>query len=249
MGETPASPMMSIVIPAYNEEARLARSLESVVAFVEASPIDYEVILVNNNSTDSTREIALAFASEHPCVTVLDQERQGKGAAVRKGVLAARGDYVIFCDADFSMPVEEIVSFLPSVLGPYDIAIGSRELPGSERIGEPEYRHIMGRVYNLIVRLFAIPRIHDTQAGFKAFRREVAQHLFTLQTIDGWGFDVEVLFIARKKGYRLIEIPITWYYMENSRVSPLRDSVKMFLEVFKVRLNALKGLYDEEGEQ
>lgn len=247
MAEASPNPVMSIVIPAYNEEARLGRSLEQVVSFVSNAAITYEVIVVNNASTDSTREIALSFAERYPFLSVIDEGRKGKGAAVRTGMLAATGDYIIFCDADFSMPVEEVIRFLPQNLGEYDIAIGSREVAGSERIGEPEYRHIMGRVYNWIVRLFAVPRIHDTQAGFKSFRRDVARHLFSLQTIDGWGFDVEVLYVARKAGYKLVEVPITWYYMENSRISPLRDSINMFLEIFKVRLNALRGIYRRKG--
>ncbi len=190
---------------------------------------------------------AQEFAAQHAYARALDEPRQGKGAAVRTGVLAGRGEYLFVCDADFSMPVEEISKFMPPALTGYEVAIASREVPGARRIGEPEYRHLMGRVFNFIVRALAVPRIHDTQCGFKVFRRDVAQAVFPLQTIDGWAFDVEVLFIAQRRGYRLIEVPITWHYSPQSRVSPIRDSVNMFLEVMRVRLNGWRGVYDRKG--
>ena len=177
---------------------------------------------------------------------MLHQPRQGKGAAVQLGMLDGQGEYLFICDADFSMPVEEINKFMPPNSAPYDVAIASREAPGARRIGEPQYRHLMGRVFNFIVRVLAIPKIQDTQCGFKVFRREVARDVFALQTIDGWGFDVEVLFIALKHGYQLIEVPITWYYRPQSRISPLKDSINMVLEVLKVRRNGWRGLYDRK---
>jgi dolichyl-phosphate beta-glucosyltransferase len=202
------------------------------------------VVVVNNNSSDATPAIAEAFAAEHPdYARVLHEPRQGKGAAVKTGMLNGRGDYLFICDADLSMPIEEVNNFLPPTVDGYDVAIASREAPGARRIGEPEYRHLMGRVFNLIVRVFAVPGIQDTQCGFKVFRREVAHEVFPKQTIDGWGFDVEVLFIARKLGYRLIEVPITWYYKEQSRVKPIHDSINMFVEVLRVRMNGWRGLY------
>lgn len=244
---TEERPLLTIVIPAYNEARRLPDSLAQVATFVENQTYPIEVIVVNNNSTDETPDISQAFASEHAYARALDEPRQGKGAAVRTGMLAGTGDYLFICDADFSMPVEEISKFMPPNLNGYDVAIASREIEGSKRIGEPEYRHLMGRVYNLIVRILAIPRIHDTQCGFKSFRREVAHTVFPLQTIDGWGFDVEVLFIALQHGFKLEEVPITWYYMPQSRISPLRDSISMFLEVLKVRINGWRGLYSPRG--
>ncbi len=242
------TPLLSIIIPAYNEESRLPESLEQVVQFVATQSYPIEVIVVNNNSRDRTGEIAEQFAQQHPFARALHEPRQGKGAAVRAGMLAASGYYLMFCDADFSMPVEEVSKFVPPHIDGYDVAIASREIPGSRRVGEPEYRHLMGRVFNLIVRLLAIPRIQDTQCGFKAFRREVAQDVFARQTIDGWGFDVEVLFIALRHGYALVEVPVTWYYKAQSRVSPIRDSVKMVLEILKVRLNAWRGVYEQEPD-
>ncbi len=202
------------------------------------------MIVVNNNSRDATPQIAQDFASQHPYARVLHQPRQGKGAAVQLGMLAGRGEYLFICDADFSMPVEEINKFMPPNIDSYDVAIASREAPGARRIDEPYYRHVMGRVFNLIVRVLAIPKIQDTQCGFKVFRRDVARDVFSLQTIDGWGFDVEVLFIALKHGYSLIEVPITWYYRPQSRVNPILDSINMVMEVLKVRRNSWRGKYD-----
>jgi glycosyltransferase involved in cell wall biosynthesis len=202
------------------------------------------VIVVNNNSTDATRRIAEEFTAQHPYLCVLDQPRQGKGAAVQMGMLKGRGEYLFICDADFSMPVDEISKFMPPTVDHYDVAIASREVPGARRVGEPDYRHLMGRVFNFIVRVLAIPKIQDTQCGFKVFRREVARDVFALQTIDGWGFDVEVLFIALKHGYKLIEVPITWYYKPQTKISPIRDSINMVLEVMRVRMNGWRGKYD-----
>lgn len=211
-----------------------------------AQPYPIEVIIVNNNSRDATPQIAQAFATTHHYLRVLHQPRQGKGAAVKTGMLAGQGSYLFICDADFSMPVEEISKFMPPAVDSFDVAIASRELPGAQRIGEPQYRHLMGRVFNFIVRVLAVPKIQDTQCGFKVFRREVARDVFSLQTINGWGFDVEVLFIALKHGYKLIEVPITWYYRPQSRISPLNDSINMVLEVLKVRRNGWRGLYDRK---
>ncbi len=205
-----------------------------------------EVVVVNNNSRDATRRIADDFAAPRPYMRVLDQPRQGKGAAVQKGMLEGRGEYLFICDADFSMPVDEISKFMPPNADRYDVAIASREVTGARRVDEPNYRHLMGRVFNLIVRVLAIPKIQDTQCGFKVFRREAARDVFTLQTIDGWGFDVEVLFIALKHGYKLIEVPITWYYKPQTKISPLRDSINMVLEVMRVRMNGWRGKYDRK---
>jgi dolichyl-phosphate beta-glucosyltransferase len=238
---------LSIIIPAYNEERRLPTSLEQVDRFVTAQSYPIEVIVVNNNSRDGTRRIADEFAAQHSYVRVLDQPRQGKGAAVQKGMLDGAGEYLFICDADFSMPVDEISKFMPPNADAYDVAIASREAPGARRVGEPEYRHLMGRVFNFLVRVLAIPKIHDTQCGFKVFRRAAARDVFTLQTIDGWGFDVEVLFIALRHGYQLIEVPITWYYKPQTKISPLRDSINMVVEVMRVRLNGWRGKYDRSS--
>lgn len=243
MANSEARPRLSLVIPAYNEEQRLGESLRQVAAFVAAQDYATEVIVVNNNSTDATPQIAAQFAAEHSYARVIDEPERGKGAAVRTGIMAAAGEFLFACDADFSMPVTEISKFLPPACRNYDVAIASREAPGAQRIDEPHYRHLMGRVFNLIVQLIAVPGIHDTQCGFKCFHYEAARAIFPLQTITGWGFDVEILFIARRLGYRLVEVPIIWYYRPQSRISPLRDSFRMLLEVLRVRLNGWRGLY------
>jgi len=238
------SPLLSLVVPTYNEADRLPKTLPAVIAFLDAQPYASELILVNNNSGDDTRRIALEFAATRPYIRVLDEMTQGKGAAVRTGMLAAEGEYLFMADADFSMPVEEIAKFLPPRLGRYDVAIGSREAPGAVRYNEPAYRHFMGRVFNFYVKVLAIPGFEDTQCGFKCFRREVAHDILPRQTIDGWAFDVELLFIALRQGYHVIEVPVDWHYGENSRISPVRDTVNMIREVLRIRYNGWTGRYD-----
>lgn len=239
------TPLLSLVIPAYNEAGpdRLPKSLSDIHAFVQAQTFPIEVIIVNNNSTDATLEIAEAAAAEYPYVRVITEKTQGKGAAVRTGMMQATGEYLFICDADLSMPIEEVLKFLPPNNTSYDIAIASREAPGARRVGEPEMRHIMGRVFNFIVQVIAVRGLKDTQCGFKCFRREIAQVVFPYQTIDGWAFDVELLFIAQQKGYRIVEVPITWIYKEQSKIKPFKDSYNMVLETMRIRLNGWQGRY------
>lgn len=250
MGHSQIQPLLTIVIPAYNEEKRLPESLRQIAKFLRGQPYAAEVIVVENGSTDDTSGVVTRFGaeetgSEEPFALRLLHSAPGKGAAVKMGMLAGRGEYLFICDADLSMPIEEIVKFLPPRLTytRHAIAIGSREIPGSVRYDEPSYRHLMGRVFNFIVRVLAIPGVEDTQCGFKCFTREAAQTIFPLQTIDGWGFDIEVLFIGLRHGFTLTEVPINWYYKDNSRISPIRDSINMVWEVLKIRRNARSGLY------
>jgi dolichyl-phosphate beta-glucosyltransferase len=241
----PNTSLMTIIIPAYNEAHRLPQTLTRVVTFIRSRPETLDVIVVNNNSRDATRAVAEAFALEHPCVQVLDQPVQGKGAAVRKGMLAATGAYAFICDADLAMPIEELPRFFPESLGrDYDIAIGSREVAGAKRYDEPFYRHLMGRIFNFVVRTLAVPGIQDTQCGFKAFRREAAQAIFRAQRIDGFAFDVEVLAIARRWNYGIVEVGIPWYYGPGGSVNPLRDSWRMLREVIRIRRNVRAGSYN-----
>jgi dolichyl-phosphate beta-glucosyltransferase len=236
-------PFLSIVVPAYDEETRLPGSLQAIADFVAQKTYPVEVLVVDNNSRDRTGQIIKEYAGKFPFVQGLFEGTQGKGAAVRSGMLAARGEYRFICDADLSMPIEEIDRFLPPRLEGYDIAIASREAPGAVRYEEPWYRHLMGRVFNAIVRLFAVPDLQDTQCGFKMFRAEVAENLFPLQTMNGWSFDVEILYAARHWGYTIVEVPIHWYYKNNTRIHPIHDSLDMFAEVFKIRRNGQRGLY------
>ncbi|MBM4465661.1 MAG: glycosyltransferase family 2 protein [Chloroflexi bacterium] len=233
-----------MIIPAHNEERRLPGSLDKIVAFLEKQDYQAEVIVVENASQDNTAGVVEDFRSRYPFISLIREERRGKGLAVKRGMLAARGEYLFICDSDLSMPIEEVSKFLPPALENYGVAIASREVEGARRYGEPAYRHLMGRVFNFLVRLLAVPGFQDTQCGFKCFQREVARDIFPYQTMDGWGFDVEVLFIACKRGYRIVEVPINWYYSANSRVSPIKDSLRMLGEILKVRLNDWRGMYE-----
>jgi dolichyl-phosphate beta-glucosyltransferase len=242
---TLAQPFLSIVIPAYNEGSpdRLPQSLQDITAFIAKQSFDIEVLIIDNNSTDNTMAIAQEAAAQYPYIRVLTEATQGKGAAVKTGMLAAKGEYLFICDADLSMPIEEVVKFIPPQCEAFDIAIASRELPDSRRINEPESRHIIGRLFNLGIRILAVHGLQDTQCGFKCFRRDVAHVLFPLQTVQGWTFDVELLFIAQRRGYKIVEVPITWIYKEQSKVKPFRDLAKVVIEIFKIRWNELKGRY------
>ncbi len=219
-------------------------SLQRVAAFVQEQPYSVEVIVVDDGSDDATPAIVEGFTRKHPFVKLIRNPHGGKGAAVKTGVAQARGQYLIVSDTDLSVPIEELPKFLPPALDGYDVAIASREVEGAKRIDEPYYRHLMGRVYNLLVRLVAVPGIQDTQCGFKAFRQDVAREVFPYQTIEGWGFDVEILFIARRFGYSTIEVPVVWYYGEESKVEPVKDTLGMIRDLWQVRRNAWRGLYD-----
>ena len=234
---------ISIVVPAFNEERRLPKAIAQLKSFLEASPLRAEVLLVENGSVDRTAEIADQAANSDDRFCSLHVPTRGKGRAVREGVLASRGAVVLFCDADFSMPPEGIDDLYHAVDKGVDIASASREAPGAHRVGEPWRRHVQGRVFNWLVRVLALPGLQDTQCGFKAFRRDVAQDLFRRQVVDGWAFDVEVLFLARRRGYSIREVPVTWWYDPSSRVSPVRDTIAMLRELVTIRLDALRGRY------
>jgi len=240
------NPFLSIIIPAYNEESRLPHTLEQVFHFLEKQSFKSEVIVVENGSTDKTFEIAQKFADQHKDLRVIHNEERGKGRAVQCGVLEAQGKYVFICDADLSMPVGEISKFLPPALKDFDIAIGSREAPGAVRYNEPYYRHLTGRVFNMLIRWMVLPNLQDTQCGFKCLRAEVARDIFPFQTLTGWAFDVELLYIADRHGYRILEIPIDWHFNADSKVRVLRDSWRMFIDLLVIRRNAGLGRYDRK---
>jgi len=242
----PTNLLLSIIIPAYNEALRLPQTLPEIVRFVNDQSFEAEVIIVDNNSSDDTHIIASQFADEHAFIRVLTEPIQGKGAAVRKGMLNAEGNYIFMADADLSMPIQEVTKFIPPELDAFDVAIGSREVKGAVRYDEPGYRHLMGRIFNLVVKVLAVPGFQDTQAGFKCFRKSIAIDILACQQIQGWAFDVELLFIAQKRGYQIVEVPIHWYFRENSRISPLKDAMDMFQEVVRIRRNDMRGLYDPE---
>jgi glycosyltransferase involved in cell wall biosynthesis len=236
-------PFLSIIIPAHNEETRLPRSLGQVFAFLHQQEYSFEVLVAENGSTDRTLETARDLALQYPNMSVLHEDLPGKGRALRVGVLAACGQYRFIADADFSMPVEQLNRFLPPVASG-DITIASREAPGAIRYNEPAYRHLTGRVFNFFIRMLLLPGLQDTQCGFKCFRGPVAEDIFRYQTLTGWSFDVELLAIARRRGYSIREIGIPWYFVEGSKVNVLRHSWSMFFDLLTIRHNLRRGVYD-----
>ena len=242
------SPFLSIIIPAHNEENRLPSTLEQVFAFLSTQPYAAEVLIVENGSNDRTLEIAQSFAQQKSNLYVLQETRRGKGNAVRRGMLDARGEYRFICDADLSMPIEEITKFIPPALTDFDVAIGSREAPGAVRYNEPSYRHLGGRGINFIIQMLILPGLNDTQCGFKCFRAETAEALFSLQHITGWSFDIEILYLARRKHLCVKEIPIHWHYGSDSKVSAVQDAIHMIGDIFRIHYNARRGLYGPKSK-
>jgi glycosyltransferase involved in cell wall biosynthesis len=237
------SPRLSLVIPAYDEQARLPFTLSEIEGYLCRQAIDCEVIVVDNGSHDATSAVVQQAAATFLRLRLLRTDRRGKGLAVRAGMLSAQGDVVIFADADLSWSVDDLRRFLSFVDANNPVVIGSREGLGARRIGEPVYRHLMGRVFNRVVQALAVPGIEDTQCGFKAFRADAAKAIFNRQRLDGFGFDVEVLYLARRLGYPIRVVPLRWEHKENSRVAPLRDTLAMLMDVLRVRLNGWRGRY------
>jgi glycosyltransferase involved in cell wall biosynthesis len=253
-------PYLSIVVPAYNEEQRLPATLASILCYLEEKPYESEVIVVDDGSDDRTVEIVKGLMSRHSALRLSERAHRGKGYAVRAGMLDARGEAALFCDADLAVPIEETDRLLLRLEEGYDVVIGSREGLGAQRHGEPWHRHLMGRVFNYMVRIVAVGSFQDTQCGFKCFRREVARDLFShlrlygdeAPTIQGsalTAFDVELLFLAHKRGYRVAEVPVEWRYGLHSKVHPLTDSIRHFRDVLSVRMNDLRGLYGESDDR
>lgn len=227
MSASASRPQLSIVIPAYNEARRLPESFARLYDYLKRQTYLAEVIVIDDGSDDSTASVVRSWMGRWHALRLVQIPHSGKGAAVRAGALAAQGEWIFLADADFSMPVQELSLFTPSESFKTDLLIGSREAPGAQRIGEPFYRHLMGRAFNFVVQRMLVPGIHDTQCGFKRIRREVALDLFFHQSINGWGFDVELLYVARLRGYSIREIPISWYYKTGSKVRPVRDTLSM----------------------
>lgn len=237
--------LLSVIIPAHNEAARLPKNLDDLTKLLAEQNFVSEVILVENASTDSTWQVCQTYQERFPdLIHAIQLSQAGKGRAVKEGLLRAKGKYRLFADADFSMPPEEILKFIPPEVD-VPIAIASREAPGSVRYDEPFYRHITGRVFNTLIRLMVLPSLHDTQCGFKMFREDVVEKVFPKQTMLGWSFDVEVLYIASRAGIPILEVPIPWYYNDDSKVNVFRDSTRMFMDLIQIRKNGRAGNYDE----
>ncbi len=228
-------PYLSVVIPAYNEESRIEATLEQIHAYLSVQSYSWEIVVADDGSIDGTGQLVSIFAGENSGVRLLSLEHRGKGWAVQQGMLTATGVYRFLCDADLSMPVEQIWRFLGPDAEGADILVGSRELTNSRRVGEPALRHMMGRAFNLLIRALALPGIRDTQCGFKLFKGETTADLFERQKLWGFSFDVEVLYLARRAGLSVREVAIDWHYREGSKVRPLRDAVAMARDVVRVR--------------
>ena len=240
-------PRLSIVIPAYNESARIQATLDRVLTCVETEAWDAEVLVIDDGSKDDTAQIVEAWMERNPRLHLIQNPgNRGKGYSVRNGLLQAAGDIVMFTDADLSAPMEEAGLLLTAIDNGADVAIGSRWLDRTRQtIHQPLYRQFFGRCFNAITRgVMGLP-FKDTQCGFKAFRRDAAQVIFRLQSIERWGFDPEILFIARKLRYCIVEVPVTWGHDERSRMSYLKDGMKMLEEMAIIRYNSLAGRYDQ----
>ena len=238
-----AKPFLSVIVPAYNEERRIVPTLEKLVGYFTSCPFRWEVLVVDNGSDDETAAVVETWASEVQQVRLESLPTAGKGLAVRHGMLQTTGEYRFMCDADMSMPVEHLDDFLQRMTEGYDIVIGSRQTEGARRFGEPYIRHLMGRVFNWVVRLVAVGGFEDTQCGFKMFRGEVADEIFPKQRATGFGFDVEVLFIAKLRGASILEMPIDWHHEPSSKISPVADSVRMVMDAVLTRWRGVIGVY------
>ncbi len=239
----------SFVIPAYNESVRIRPTLDELLRHVRAHNWDAEILVVNDGSRDDTAKIVREYGMLHPQILLVENPgNRGKGYSVRNGMLHARGDICLFTDADLSSPMSEAQKLFDAIGQGTDIAIGSRWLDAemqTER--QPLFRQVLGRIYNLVLRVILGLHFADTQCGFKAFRREAAQRIFPLQKIEGWGFDPELLFLARRAGLRVDEVPVLWAHSEGTRLHPFRDGMRMFGEVLRIRWNAMTGEYATEA--
>jgi len=252
---SPDSPLLTVVIPTYNEKERIGATLTRVGQFLAQQPYASTILVVDDGSTDGTPDVVQLFAGKDVPLRIIAGQHRGKAYAVRTGMLAAQSRYALFSDADLSTPIEAFADFLPCFEQGCDVVIASREAPGALRIDEPWSRHLMGRVFTRIVHVVTGQRFEDTQCGFKAFTLPAARAIFSAVRLYGedspiiqrskvTGFDVEVLFLARKLGFRIREVPVHWYYAAGSKVSPLRDSLQNLQDAINVRLNDLRGLYN-----
>lgn len=245
----------SIVVPAYNEAERITSSLTQILVFMRNFSSDFEVIVVDDGSVDKTVEVVEEYIKVNPEVKLIKSDHRGKGYSVRVGVSATMGKYVYMADADMATPIEELKRLMVWIIdNDFDIAIASREGKGAVRRGEPFYRHLMGKVFNFIIQLLILPGIQDTQCGFKAMKGDVARRIFNKLILFGdtapkikvprvTAFDVELLVIAKRNGYKIRAVPVTWSYVPTVRVSPVRDSISNLMDVLKIKSNDLRHLY------
>jgi len=240
-------PKYSIIIPAYNESARLGATLDRVLEYIFSEGWNAEVIVVNDGSRDSTPALFREYAKKNPCLHLLENPgNHGKGYSVRNGMLNADGEVLLFSDADLSAPIEEAPKLFAAIASGADVAIGSRWLrPELQTQRQSLLRQFYGRAFNIALRILLGLSLKDTQCGFKAFTREAAQKIFPQQQIERWGFDPELLYLARRLNMKIAEVPVTWAHVEGTRISPLRDGLRMFSEVLRIRWNAITGKYSD----
>lgn len=230
---------LSVVVPAYNEEEHIETTVREVYDYLSGFGLAYEIIIVNDGSSDSTLEKSEKLACELACVRLISYSpNQGKGYAVRTGMLKASGNRILFTDADNATPIQELPAFMSALDGGFSVAIASRAVRGAVRVvHQPFHREIGGKLLNLFIRLFAVRGIKDTQCGFKLFTREAARAVFSQCIINRFSFDVETLYLARRFGYKIAELPVHWYHHDNSRVSPIKDGLRMLIDIAKIRLH------------
>lgn len=235
----------SVIIPAYNESARIRPTLDEILRYTAEKGWDAEILVVDDGSRDDTPDVIREYAAKHPRVQLIQNPgNRGKGFSVRNGMLHAQGEVCLFTDADLSSPITEAPKLFDAISGGADVAFGSRWLRAelqTER--QPLYRQLFGRIFNLVLRVFLGLHYADTQCGFKAFRRDAAQRIFRLQKIERWGFDPEILFLARRMGMKVAEVPVQWAHSEGTRLNPFRDGMRMFVDVLHIRWNAWTGVY------
>ena len=236
----------SIVIPAYNESARLRATLDKVLVHIQSRGWDAEVLVVNDGSTDDTAQIVQGYSAQSRAVRLIENPgNRGKGFSVRNGILHANGEVILFSDADLSSPIEESDKLFAALDAGADIAMGSRWLRVDlQTQRQPIHRQLFGRIFNLALRIILGLQYRDTQCGFKAFTRRAAHTIFPLQHIERWGFDPEILYLARKFGLKVEEVPVKWAHRDGTRINPLRDGIRMFGEMLKIRWYSLTGKYD-----
>jgi len=232
-----AGPHLSIVVPAYNESARIGSTLPRMVQYLEAQPYTWELLVVDDGSTDATQDVVRQAAAGHPSVRVLEYgANRGKGYAVRFGMLEAAGDFVLFSDADLSTPLPEVEKLFAATTAGADVAIGSRDVADSHLTRrQSALRELAGKTFNRLVQTLAVPGIHDTQCGFKLFTRSAAQNVFSRCQVDNFSFDVEALYLARLLGYVVAEVGVEWEHCDGSKLNPLRDALRMFATLFRIR--------------
>ncbi len=249
-------PQFTIVMPAYNESDKIIPTITQVFNFMRKFTSSFEFILVDDGSTDQTADLVQKYTEEYRELRLIRNKHLGKGPAIWTGVKAAKGDFIYLADADLSTPIDELKKLYNWMLEHnYDIVIASREGVGAERVNEPLYRHLMGRVFNMFVQFIALKGINDSQCGFKLFRKTTAKDVFKRLKIYNadsanstkipylGAFDVEVLYVAKKLGYKIKEVPVLWTYVKTTRLNPVRDSIRMAIDVIKIRLNDIRGLY------